>query len=213
MRLCIVDVETTGLDHSADEITEVGGIAYDVGVGVVASFATLVRSVKPPYFAVGDTSGVSLPSRDVAVGALVRFANGADYMVAHSADFDRGFLPELVDRQWICTRTMIDWPKPAKDTSLVQVAVAHSVPIIRAHRALDDCQLIAGLFDVCRADLPAMLADALLPRVKVMALVGYSERGKAKEAGFEWDGDAKVWWRMVRRDRLTALPFGYREIV
>jgi len=211
--LCIVDVETTGLDPKSDEITEVGAIQYRIGSGVIASWSTRILTEKHPH-AISRMPAVPaarLPARDIAIAWLLRFASRAEAIVAHYACFDRGFLPELDGREWICSKTDLDWPNRS-GLKLVEIALAHGVPVWRAHRALDDCQLIAALFDTMGDELSKMIADARLPRITVMALVSFEENQKARDAGFEWNTKSKQWLRKMRRDQIDALPFQYREI-
>jgi DNA polymerase-3 subunit epsilon len=66
------------------------------------------------------------------------------------------------------------------------------------HRALNDCLLIAALFD--RADdLQSLFEFAMRPKAMFVALVSYDDRDLAKKAGFRWNepGYERMW---VRRD-------------
>ena len=44
-------------------------------------------------------------------------------------------------------------------------------------------------------------------RVEVVVLNGYQNREAAKEWGFQWDGDRKVWHRLANPHHLSAFPF------
>jgi DNA polymerase-3 subunit epsilon len=61
-------------------------------------------------------------------------------------------------------------------------------------------------------DLELLIANALEPKKTYMALVGYEDRQKAKDAGFRWDGEQRRWLRKLRDYQVSELGFDVREV-
>jgi DNA polymerase-3 subunit epsilon len=148
---------------------------------------------------------------DVAIGH-------ADAIVAHNADFDRGFVPASLRDvvPWICTKNDVTWPKQTKPgMSLVQLALAHDLGVAVAHRALADCDLIARLLTRCSElghDIDAMLVRGLRPKVTLRALVSFDDRQKANEQGFHWNPTRKEWLRRMVEEDATGFDFPVRVV-
>lgn len=83
---------------------------------------------------------------------LLEMARASRFLVAHNAEFDKGFIAtlncgrELLDRTWICTRKNFTWPVPLARLRLEDVCNGMGVPYVQAHRALADCLLLAQCF-------------------------------------------------------------------
>lgn len=218
----ILDTETQGLDPAVDQAIEVAAILYSVEhATVLAAYSTLLHAEGNPCEAINRIPAAALrtaPGRaDGPWAPVFDFAGRSDAILAHNADFDRGFVPsELRDaKPWICTQRDIEWPRHAKaNPSLVAVALEHDLGVAAAHRALADCDLIARLLTRARelgADLDAMLARGLRPKGDFIALVSFEEKDKAKAAGFTWNPAARQWQRRMAIEDAAALPFRTRQ--
>jgi exodeoxyribonuclease X len=104
----IIDVETTGIDPASDAIIEIGwrdGLLTDQLTLAPGFESTLVFSVKQMpiaasaihHIVASDLTGA--PSRSETI---VRIAD-ADLLIAHNAEFEQSFLPELAAKPWVCT--------------------------------------------------------------------------------------------------------------
>ena len=136
--------------------------------------------------------------------------------VAHNACFDRrwfgcGQLPCL-DMPWVCSMEDLAWPKALglkARPSLRDLALAFSIPVWAAHRALTDCIYIAQVFERCD-DLEALLLEALEPRQLYQAQVSYAQRQLAKDAGFRWNEPIKgAWTRRLSQRQLQTLELPF----
>lgn len=217
--LLITDVETTGLDPATERVIEVATVRYDVpSASVIETFSTLMH---------GDSNAAEAVNR-IGVDALIqampakfawrmvsdrldRLIDDAAF-VAHRAEFDRSFYPrELAERRpWICSKFDIEWPRSKPGASLVEVALAHDVPVWSNHRALTDCMLLAHTFQRVHElghDVQAMLARAMRPSARYVANVSYDDRELAKAAGFAWDGMRKQWWKRLAHEDAGSLGF------
>ncbi len=219
MNLLILDVETTGLDPAVHELCEVGYVAYSTAYRAIVGCGSRLFPTKNGNAAEhvnGIPSGLVATRPDAtpwrnshAWLESVLFAP-SDAFVAHNSDFDRQWLPEC--GPWVDTCDGFEWPHAGDSRSLSQLALAHGVGLVSAHRAIFDCLTIALMFQRVQAeghDLDALIAKALLPRVRIEAKISFVENRLAKAAGFRWDADRKVWFKTVPAHQLPTLPFPY----
>lgn len=123
-RPLIVDTETTGLDCESDALLEVGWaeLAQDGEQG--SSFVRYdgrIPAVAQAVHHITHEDVVGAPLRTTIADRLVALA--PTLVVAHNAEFDRGFLPEFHALPWLCTWRCARhlWPE----------APSHSVQVLR----------------------------------------------------------------------------------
>lgn len=222
-RILILDTETTGLDPLRDACIEVAAILYDLEhASPIESYASLIRAGSNAAEAVNAIPAALLegaPPADDVWPRVEALAKRADAIVAHRAEFDRGFVHRAVRdaAPWVCSKFDLEWPKSTRvGDGLVSLALSHGLGVSSAHRAMTDCDTLARLFTRVHetgVSLPRMLSRALRPKVRVIAVVSYDDRDKAKSAGFSWDPAKKEWGRTMFVDDVAALPFKTREVV
>lgn len=221
----IVDTETTGLDPKTCKTIELAGVLYSVNHRcVIESFATLICGESNEAEAINRIPVAALGVARAAghawarLGDLIDTATGPAVFMAHRAEFDRGFVDAAVaDRlPWVCSKFDAEWPCSKLGSSCVEMALAHGVPVVSAHRALTDCMLIAKTLENVQssgADLPAILARAMRPRA-VFAVRDTSfsaaRNELAKANGFRWE--KPNWIRRMAIEDAASLPFEVREM-
>lgn len=222
-QLLIVDLETSGTDPDKDQVVEVGAVLFDVATAApVACKSALVRADANPAEHVNGIPAASLSGpwcitpeqvRPMLAG-MAKLCPEPPIWLAHNAAFDRQWLPGLGER-WICTYEDAVWPRmPGETGSLVNIALAYGLGVSRAHRAIEDCLTLAAVLSRV-AEVEGGLEDWLFratePRRELIARVSYDDRELAKQAGFRWDAERRVWARAVGESRLEAflagLPF------
>jgi DNA polymerase-3 subunit epsilon len=220
----IIDFETTGLDPKQNCVIEAGAILYSVPLQMIVSQVSFVVPIddnpqahinRMPKELTWQSCGLF-----VATDVILQFIEGSQYLVAHGAAFDSQWIDELyaiVDKEtpedlpeWLCTYEDFIWPLNHTPCNLIQTAVNHGVPVIGAHRALTDCQLIASLFDRSN-DLQGLFDAAIArnkePWVVAIANVSFDDKDKAKRAGFHWGRDyaPKKWSLKIKPSELENL--------
>jgi DNA polymerase-3 subunit epsilon len=226
----ILDLETTGLDPHEDQVIEVGHVLWSVEHRtLVECFSSLVSAGSngaEPFNAIPVAASTGC-DRDLAWEVVANGARAADAVLAHQADFDRGFVEAEPGKQsgsvlqlfetleplrslpWICTIEDFLWPVQRPFHSLVHVALAHGVAVTSAHRAINDCLLLARLLERLGDDvdvaLDVALERALRPKARFIARTTYHEKDLVKASGFHWNG--LVWSRRMAVEDAEALPF------
>jgi DNA polymerase-3 subunit epsilon len=205
----IIDLETTGLDPETDSPIELGAILYSISERcTIQQISTLFPVVENPAENINQISAKAsqtVKNTELVMTLFQEWVNMSDYLVAHNVEFDRkwfgkGILP-VINKPWLCTYDDFIWPNNSHPTSLVNTALNHGIGVNQAHRALTDCQLIALLFD----RIPNLLdlvdqavKRSIEPKISVIAEVSYDDRQQAKDRGFRFDWDNKIWVKNIR---------------
>jgi len=225
MNLLIIDTETTGVDAAQDSVIEIGAVLYSCPYQTTLfQISFLLCAQDNPAEGINripPSALKCLPAelQQQSLQMLQSMAAQATYVVAHNADFDRQWfddirLPVLKNSyrhplKWLCTMSDMTWPRQNRPgESLVNLALNHGIGIGSAHRALTDCQLIAELFNrITQDELASLVKQAVRPKAFFRANVSYDDRHLAKEAGFQWYGQEKMWARWIAKEDAARLPF------
>lgn len=218
--LLLLDTETSGLDPKKDPLIEVACANWSLEHRCMLScWSALVSGSRNDAEAVNGIPAAALskgPSAARVYERLIASSSVCDVVVAHHADFDRAFVPEL-NRPWVCSMEDIQWPgaKPGGYTSLIDLALANGLGIATAHRALSDVLLLARVFERMLekgVDVRALLERGLRPKGTFLALTSYEEREITKANGFKWKPETKQWVRRMAIEDAAALPFKTRRL-
>jgi len=216
MRILCLDVESTGLNPEKDQITEWGAALYDSdtkqpvrvsgflikGVFISEEITRITHITQSMV----DTYGVS---PEAGLSAIYGLAQQAEYLLAHNAKFDKGFLDAEAKRQgrspitlpWIDSR--VDLPPEAytkgKSASLRYLAADHGF-CYDAHRAVNDVLATLKLFAMY--DLDTIIRRSNIPNVEVRAVVEYADRLLAKERSYYWSPERKHWFKPLKLDEV-----------
>lgn len=134
--IVVVDLETTGFSHTDDRVVEIAAVRlnwngenYDSD-GVRHFVVDPERSIPCVASAVHHLTDADVVDAIKLPEAIERLElKPMDVLVAHNAQFDRGFLPQLQDHKWICT-----WKVAQK---LIPDAPAFGNQVLRYHLGLE----------------------------------------------------------------------------
>ncbi|WP_316235291.1 MULTISPECIES: exonuclease domain-containing protein [unclassified Bradyrhizobium] len=117
----LLDTETTGLDHSRDEIVELGMLSFDYPregriVGVRSVFSACHELSRPISAEVTALTGITddmVAGQRIDSDAVSAFVASAAIVIANNAAFDRRFAErywQIFERKaWGCSATEVDW--------------------------------------------------------------------------------------------------------
>lgn len=94
MRILVYDTETTGFSIVEDEVIELGAVICDENGNKLEEFGTFIKPEKPirkssiKIHGITDQMVSDAPPARQAFAAFRKFAEGADCIVAHNAQFD-----------------------------------------------------------------------------------------------------------------------------
>lgn len=220
MKFLHLDVETTGLEPETDEITELGCALFDTTAHTFLGAYGGLRDPQQKIPAlIQEMTGITpemVAGRTLNDGLIREMATEADYIVAHRAKFDMGFVYRYFVRQaegeervamrslfgpnnWLCSLFLVDWDKILKDnTSKRQkyLSVDKQIPIMPyAHRALFDALMNTKL---CEEHYQEMIDKATADWIRLSVDgVPYQEKDKVKQLGYRWSPPYKVWYKDV----------------
>jgi DNA polymerase-3 subunit epsilon len=217
-RLLILDTETTGLDPQRDRCIELGAVLFDLPRRSVLSQVSLLLPCDQNAAQAVNGIDPELTQQpqpwQQGLQWFEALLASADLVVAHNAAFDRqwfGIEPlPAIHKPWLCTMEDIRWPADRtlrSNPSVRDLALAYSVPVWAAHRALTDCIYLAQVFERCD-DLEQLVQQGLEPRRLYRARLSYEERHRARDAGFRWNESVSgAWSRRLSEREAALLPF------
>lgn len=220
MRLCGVDFETTGLDVRECRIVEIGAVLWDTDLAqplkMYSAFVDPMFDVTPEIVGLtGITNEMIQEFAANEIDAMTRLSEimaEGEYAVAHYAqDFDRPVFAaascralglEWAGSQWIDTSIDIVYPPHIKTRNLKHLAAEHGFLNPFPHRALFDVMTMLTILQ--QYPLDAIIARSKEPTVFLQAYVEFKEKDKAKERGFRWAPQSKIWWKSMKASDVNA---------
>lgn len=212
----LLDVETTGLDYTRDEIIELAMVKFDYFAdGTIARVADIFTSFNEPSRPIPpeivELTGITdeiVAGHSIDEQAVSDFIKDAVIVIAHNAAFDRKFSerywPVFQHKAWGCSANEVEWRKHGFDGSRLGYLLAGAGYFHQAHRAIDDCH---ALLEVLAFELPTLgktALAALLERARKKTLRIWAEQSpfdlkdELKRRGYRWsdgsDGRPKSWY-------------------
>lgn len=230
----IIDTETTGLDHSKDEVIELGMVAFTFANGLVGDVVGVFSALREPTVEISAEitriTGITqetVAGQSIDIAAVAAFIEDADLVIAHNARFDRPFCEKLAPgfdyKPWACSVSEVDWSGLGYEGSKLGYLVGQSGWFHQGHRAVDDCHaLLEVLAAPSRTGVShpfgQLAASAERTRLRVWAEGSpFHTKDMLKERGYRWndgsDGRPKSWWIEVEEDaHSNEIAFLHTEI-
>jgi len=218
MNLLVIDTETTGVDPKTCEVTEIAAAVYNGELRTpIWAASTFVPTTIPG--GLEPHSGISQAMCDSVVGAFAPLrtktligialaAGGCDAIVAHNASFDQPFVEKLFADEpretlsktpWVCSINDLVHAEQVKGKRLGHIAVDLGLPVTGWHRAANDVSLLCEILGRV-PDLKLQIEIALKPRAEFKAMVSFEKKDLAKDRGFRWNPDKKIWTKRMPLD-------------
>jgi len=209
MKILGLDFETTGLNPLKNRVIEIGAVVwYTDSSTPQAIFSELIECKSPLDPEIIEITGITNEILDSdgkdpksSFLRLWELIQSCEYVVAHNAPFDRGFLEwelsqlgitnDFSSVQWIDTLTDIPYPDRIGSRKLTYLAADHGFVNSNAHRAIFDVMTMLNIFQ--KYELSEITVRSKSPTVQVIAKVSFEEKDKAKNLGFRWNGKDKTW--------------------
>ncbi|MEK6386797.1 MAG: exonuclease domain-containing protein [Paraburkholderia tropica] len=156
--VAVIDTETTGLGLF-DEPVSIGLALFEVDlpkgglVREVDSYYGLREPqapMSPDALAVHGLTGDRLAGQRFDHARISTIIQGADYVIAHNAEFDSRMLahivPEIALKEWRCSYRQIWWSDhiPIANRRLDTICAHLGIDRPNPHNALDDCRALAA---------------------------------------------------------------------
>jgi DNA polymerase-3 subunit epsilon len=231
----LVDLETTGLDTTLDEVIELGLVKFaylpdDRVAHVVDTFGAFNEPTRPIPPEVTELTGITaamVAGHCIDSTAVAAFISDAVIVIAHNAAFDRPiaerYWPEFVDKAWACSANQIEWRKEGFEGSRLAYLLAKTGMFHDAHRAVDDCRalleiLASTLPKTERCALSTLLSQARRKTVRIWAeYAPFELKNELKKRRYRWsdgsDGRPRSWYVDVdEADEANEIAFLCKEI-
>lgn len=149
MTYVFLDLETTGLDYTSEQIIEIGAIKTDNALNQLEQFHTMVAlqpGLELPEFITKltgitqeDLVGPNVLDEKTALNRLAEFIEDA-VIVAQNAPFDLSFISRgaIEPGRFICTRNLVRYSEPDLSASLKDVCARNGIELEGHHRSLND---------------------------------------------------------------------------
>lgn len=213
-----IDLETSGLDPQNDCVLEVGLVEWDTDARQPVRMSGYF--VQPDIEITAEQWAVITPLNGITADLVAKYGfpcltalkrihssmAGADAMLAFNGDeFERLFFENWCARSshenqnakpipWIDTR--LDCAKPRTGSLILQCAMAGFLNPF-PHRAATD--VLSTLKLLSEEDMGAMIERAKIPNIIVAAMgLPFDRKDEAKNRGYWWDGDVKLWKRKIK---------------
>ncbi len=170
-----IDVETTGLDACRDEIIELSIVLFAYNrktgqiTGIVDEYTGLREPSVPISKAASRVNGLTLRKvrgRRLDMEKIQSILARAEFLVAHNAAFDKGFVCQLfaeaAQKPWLCSMRGVNWrQKGYASRSLQNLLQAHAIQVERAHRAENDVKAALVLLSCSGPDGRSYFSELL----------------------------------------------------
>jgi len=222
VKVCFLDLETTGLDKIEDKIIELALklVAIDRNngelLGVIAeyqSFQDPNEHIDEKITLINGINNEMVQGFSVDWGEVNNLIGAADIILAHNAAFDRAFMDRSLDiskeKVWSCSISDIDWLKRGFTSNKQELLCFWHGFYYESHRAMFDVDALIGLLTHESYDdnkpMIELLDNASKPYYKLLAIDSpYDTKDKLKANDYNWDPERRSWWKRLRLEEIET---------
>ncbi|MED5476049.1 MAG: 3'-5' exonuclease [Candidatus Neomarinimicrobiota bacterium] len=215
LKVCFLDLETTGTDKLNDKIIEIGIklLKIDKKNGQIISIDSTYESFNDPNMALSEKitkiTGISsqmVKNQRIDWNIVQSIVEKSDILVAHNASFDRAFLDRYLaisnNKIWACSINDVDWIERGFVKQGLEILCFWHGFYYDSHRALNDVDAMIHL--LCHQSyknnnpLFELIKNSKRPHYKIIARDSAFElKDLLRSNRYWWDGNNKYWWKRV----------------
>ena len=215
IKICFLDLETTGLDKKQCKIIEFAGklTAIDKSTGKLLGIIDKYQSFNDPEESIKSeiTRVTGITNEDVAGHSLdweyvANLITNSDIIVAHNASFDRAFMDRYLsiskDKVWVCSVNDIDWSQRGFGAKGQEILCIWHGFYYESHRAMSDVDALIHLVThdiegLSRASME-LLKNASKPSYTIAALNSpFETKDLLKARMYRWNPVKRYWWKKI----------------
>ena len=215
VKVCFLDLETTGLDKIEDKIIELALklVAIDRNNGELLGVIAEYQSFHDPNELIDEKitliNGINnemVQEYSIDWDEVNNLISTADIILAHNASFDRAFMDRYLtlstEKVWSCSISDIDWLKRGFTSNKQELLCFWHGFYYDSHRAMFDVDALIGLLthESYEENKPMieLLENASKPYYKLLALDSpYDTKDKLKAKDYNWDPERRSWWKRL----------------
>lgn len=220
----IVDVETTGLSYSNDEVIEIAarniffnslsGKIEGIGKNKFYSLNEPSKNISPKITKLTGISDKDVKGKNIDWEDFGKFICDSQIIISHNAFFDRSFIDKYVKNYsaiWGCSLKNIDWPEKGFDSSKLGTLCIYHGFFNLAHRAMADVDSLIHLLTFNGSSENKTYFEELVSKAhETQSIIRvkntkYEAREKLASLGFRWVPDKKYWVRLVSKEESIDL--------
>ena len=216
VRGIFLDVETTGTIASRDKIINLGYIlfTFEKSTGRIIRLEKEFNQLEDPKEKLSPiiTKLTGYKDEDL-VGKAIDWIEveedfkSADIIIAHNAQFDRGFLDKYLpisrDKIWACSMSQINWREKGHGSCALEFLAKDHGFFFDGHTALIDAKASFYLLTLINPEtkkdyFSELLEQARIPMKWVYAFGSdFSIKDELRDRGYRWERSEKVWRKKV----------------
>lgn len=227
----IIDVETTGLNQSQDQVIEIGIRQFQFNresgelLSLGASYSAFQDPGVPLSEEVKSITGITdemLKGQKINWTVVDDALNGSNIIIAHNAGFDRPFIDQLSaassKKIWGCSLRQIDWIEKGYTSQKLDVLSIFHGFFNDAHRALSDSDSLLYLLSLKNKRgspyLQELLNQARKTSIQMIASQSpFESKDQLRLRNYRWDAQNKYWSKEIDQDSLQDELKWLEEVV
>jgi len=221
MRICFLDLETTGLDKKEDKIIEIAIKCIEItkengnDINVIDSYESLQNPGCPIPESSTQINGITdemVQGKSIDWDYVNNIFNKSQLIVAHNAQFDRSFMdlvmPLSHKKIWACSINDIDWDaRGFKSYKQELLCIWHGF-YYDSHRAMIDIDALIHLLThssyIENKPIVELIQNAKKPVCRVEATFAkFKYKNLLKKRNYRWYNsdsgkkDDNVWYKLI----------------
>ena len=211
----VIDVETTGFDHTVDNLIQIALrpflVCSETG-NISAIKKPIVYKQEPPeplsdrIKQVTNFTDEDLKDEKVNWSMIGKVLSMCKFVIAHNARFDRPWVERYLNENdiplnddliWACSMSQVEWDREVVPSKSLEVLCAWHGFFYNSHSAEADIDATLHLLRKS-STMAELLKNAASPDWHVFAMGTLrEENGRLKTRRYRWNPEFSCWWKSV----------------